>query len=118
MPLPTLGLLWGPSEKGYGQVRPPVVFNGGGPHRPGDGHHLALVGRGHRRGTGTTDYVGPGHYVATGAQEPAIIVAFDLGTCDGHPAYQAVEWYFPQHVDKFDLNNYINACTGAYVGNG
>ena len=41
------------------------------------------------------------------------VVAFDLGTCDGStPAYQEVEYYYPQHGDTFDPNNGTNACTG------
>jgi hypothetical protein len=35
--------------------------------------------------------------------------------CGGHPAYQAVEWYFPEHGEFFDPTTYINDCTGNYV---
>ena len=34
----------------------------------------------------------------------------------GQQPSDAVEWYFPQHGGKFDPNNYVNICTGDYVG--
>jgi hypothetical protein len=67
-------------------------------------------------GTGTSDYVGPNQFVATGTQEPVTIVAFNLGSCDGKLMYQAVEWYFPQHGQTFNPSQYENICTGTYVG--
>jgi hypothetical protein len=60
--------------------------------------------------------VGPGQYVATGTQETVTIVAFDLGNCDGKLMYRAVEWYFPQHGDRFNPSQYEDICTGSYVG--
>ncbi len=73
-------------------------------------------------GVGSSDYVAGSEFVAEGLQEPATITAFDLGTCNGKPAYDAVEWYYPQYGQSFDANNYINDCAGtsanAYVDNG
>jgi hypothetical protein len=66
-------------------------------------------------GTGVGDYVAPNQIVAQGTHEPAIVVAFRLGACDGTFMYQAVEWYFPQHGDTFNPNQYEDICTGAYV---
>jgi hypothetical protein len=54
--------------------------------------------------------------VADGVQERATVVAFDLGVCNGVASYQAIEWYFPQDGQTFDPNNYINDCTGDYIG--
>ena len=66
---------------------------------------------------GAAEYVAPGQSVAQGTAQPATIVAFDLGTCGGHPACQAIEWFFPQHGGTFSATRYINDCTGTYVGN-
>jgi hypothetical protein len=63
-------------------------------------------------GTGTAEYVGPGQSVATGIPAQADIVAFDLGTCNGHTAYRAIEWYFPAHGQHFDATRYLDVCTG------
>jgi hypothetical protein len=59
--------------------------------------------------------VSPSEPNAAGAEETATVVAFDPGTCNGSYAYQAVEWYFPQHGGYFDPGEYVNACTGEYV---
>lgn len=67
-------------------------------------------------GTGISGYVGPGQTVATGTQEPATIIAFNLGTCDGKLMYQAVEWCFPQHNQTFGPSRYEDICTDTYVG--
>ena len=52
--------------------------------------------------------------VAAGTIEPVRIVAFDLGTCNGRYMYAAVEWYFPQHGQKFDPSQFEDVCIGAY----
>jgi hypothetical protein len=51
-------------------------------------------------------------------QEPATVVVFKLGTCTGKTSYTAVDWYFPQHGQKFSSDRYFNACTGQRVGTG
>ena len=45
----------------------------------------------------------------------ATIVAFKLGNCSGDHVYEAVEWYFPQHGQSFNRDQYENICTGAFV---
>ncbi len=116
-PVPTLGQLAGSFSggKGFGQVEPTTVFNGGDPTGlvrdvvwKSWGGATAVAG-------GVSDYVGPGQTVAAGAEEPATVVAFDLGTCQGRLMYQAVEWYFPQHGQTFDAQQYEDICTGTYV---
>lgn len=116
--LPTLGLVWGPGgQQGYGTVRPATVFNGGDP--TGLVRHITWSswGGATATGRGEAEWVAPGQTVAQGIFQPATIVAFDLGSCGGHPAYQAVEAFFPQHGGKFSSVTYINDCTGQYVGN-
>jgi len=66
-------------------------------------------------GTGVSDYVAPNQDVAEGTEEPAAIVAFDRGACYGKFMYQAIEWYFPQHGQTFNPDQYQNICIGGYV---
>jgi hypothetical protein len=115
--LPTLGRVWGPGgQEGYGKVRPSTVYNGG--DETGLVKHIKWSSWGGKTATGTGEsvYVAPGQFTYQGTLQGVTIVAFDLGTCGGHPAYRAVEWYFPQHGMKFMPHNYINDCTGQYVG--
>ena len=114
---PTLGRPAGvfAHGEGFGQVRPPQIFNGGDP--TGLVTHITWKSWGGARayGTGMSDYVGPGQSVATGTQQPVTVVAFNRGTCHGRQAYRAVEWYFPAHGGRFTPHRYENICTGAYV---
>jgi len=92
------------------RLRRPLAARQGRGHEPGSGGPQAQA-------TGTSDYVGPNQSVASGRQETATVVAFDLGTCDGKLMYQAVEWYFPQHGQTFHPGRYENVCSGTYVRN-
>lgn len=117
--LPVLGQpagIFATNSKGFGEVRPSTVFNGGDPTGLVTDITWSSWGGSTATGTGTSDYVGPNQSVAGGTQETVTIVAFDLGTCDGKLMYRAVEWYFPQHGDNFDPNQYEDICTGSYVG--
>jgi hypothetical protein len=111
-----LGHAWAPYQQGYGTVQPSVVDNGGDPTGLVSNVRWSGWGAAQATATGVSTYVGPNQIVADGTAQPATIVAFDLGTCHGAPAYNAVEWFFPQHGGRFDANNYIDACTGRYVG--
>jgi hypothetical protein len=116
--VPTLGQLAGVFVRGqgFGQVKPSRIFNGGDP--TGLVTHVVWASWGGARAvaTGTSEYVGPNQTDAEGTEEPATVMAFDLGTCDGKLMYQAIEWYFPQHGQAFNPNMYENICTGSYVG--
>ena len=115
--VPTLGQPAGvfAHGQGFGQVKPSRIFNGGDP----TGLVTQLVwtswGGAQAIATGISDYVGPNQTVAGGKEEPAAVVAFKLGICDGRLMYQAVEWYFPQHKQAFDPGRYEDICTGTYV---
>lgn len=118
-PVPTLGHpagIFAQGSVGFGQVRPEEVFNGGDPTGLVDHITWSSWGGTQATGTGTSDYVGPNQSVAGGTEEPATIVAFDLGTCDGQYMYQAVEWYFPQHGQSFSATTYEDVCNGSYAG--
>ena len=116
--VPVLGQPMGDfvNGQGFGEARPATLFNGGDPTGLVTGITWSSWGGSTATGKGPSDYVGPGHYVATGTQETVTIVAFDLGTCDGKLMYQAVEWYFPQHGQSFNPSQYQDICTGRYVG--
>jgi hypothetical protein len=118
--VPTLGRpagLFAHGGEGFGKVRPTTIFNGGDP--TGLVSHVSWRSWGGARATGTgkSDYVGPNQIVAQGTQESATVVAFNLGTCHGKLMYRAVEWYFPQHGQRFDPHRYENICNGSYVPN-
>lgn len=108
--------IFGYNSRGFGEVRPATVFNGGDP--TGLVMHITWSSWGGNTaiGAGVSDYVGPNQSVATGTQEKVRIVAFDLGTCRGKLMYRAVEWYFPQHGQNFNPSQYEDICTGSYVG--
>jgi hypothetical protein len=113
---PTLGVAgaFGPSAAGFGQVRPPEISLGGDPTGILVGITWQSWGGSSATGTGTSTYVGPGQTVAQGTNEAATVVAYDLGTCGGAPAYQQVTWYFPEQGQTPSDNGStpINACTG------
>jgi hypothetical protein len=116
---PTLGQPAGDfahGSSGFGQVKPAKIFNGGDPTGLVTNVVWSSWGGAQATATGSSEYVGPNQSVAQGTQETATVVAFNLGTCDGKLMYQAVEWYFPQHGQAFNPNQYENICTGTYVG--
>jgi hypothetical protein len=114
---PTLGLMTGlftHGAVGFGQVRPKEVYNGGDPTGMVTSITWSGWGNAQATGSGRSLWVGPNQPVAAGTEESARIVAFDLGTCNGHYMYAAVEWYFPQHKQTFDPNQFEDVCVGAY----
>jgi hypothetical protein len=115
--VPTLGQPAGvfAHGQGFGQVKPSRIFNGGDPTGLVTQVVWTSWGGAQAVATGISDYVGPGQTVAGGKEEPAAVVAFKLGICDGRLMYQAVEWYFPQHKQAFDPGRYEDICTGTYV---
>jgi PAB1-binding protein PBP1 len=115
-PQPTLGGVWNPSVRGYGTVRPVRVFNGGDP--TGDIWDITWASWGGERaiGRGLSYGIPPGATsVAESIKQPATIVAYNLGTCNGQLMYQAAKWYFPGNGETFDPAGHYNICTGDYV---
>lgn len=100
---------------GFGQVMPSEIFNGGDPTGLVAQISWKSWGGSEAVGIGKAEYVGPNQTVAAGTEEPATIVAFDLGNCDGKLMYRAVEWYFPQHGQTFRPGQYENVCSGTFV---
>jgi len=73
---------------GFGQVRPREISLGGDPTGILSGITWRSWGGSRATGTGTSVYVTPSQTVAQGREEPATVVADDLGSCRGAPAYQ------------------------------
>jgi hypothetical protein len=109
---PRLGRPWGSYQIGYGQVRPKKIYNGGDGTGAVIDIHWTTWGGEQAIGYGRANYLSPTTREHVAATQ---VVAFNLGTCDGYKAYDAIEWYFPEYGDKFQGNTYINDCTGAYV---
>ncbi|HTU84687.1 MAG TPA: hypothetical protein VMF57_03875 [Solirubrobacteraceae bacterium] len=115
---PVLAGPWSMGQQGYGHVKPRRIFNGGDPSGLVKVIRWSSWGGARATGTGMALYVGPHQITAAGKFEKAHVVLFQLGTCDGRSAYDAIEWYFTQHRQKFSPGTYINACTGTYYMNG
>ncbi len=113
---PTLGRSLSASQEGYGHVKPVTIFNGGDPTGLVTGVTWSHWGRSHAIGHGTGDWVWPGESVANGSiHTPAVVVAFDFGTCAGRSAYRKITWYFPSRGESVDAREYQNICTGRYA---
>jgi hypothetical protein len=117
--VPTLGLKqtsthWG---AGFGAVRPSTINFNGDPTSFISKIHWSSWGGSRAVGHGIAGFVWPGFAVADGTRYvDATVVAFDLGRCDGHPAYQHEEWYFPQYGETFAAASAEwNLCTGKIV---
>lgn len=115
---PILAGPWSLGQKGYGQAKPKTIFNGGDPSGLVNRIRWSSWGGPHAVGFGIGLWVGPHTITLHGKRQPAKIVLFKLGTCHGRSAYNAIEWYFPQHEVRFDPGTYINACTGTHYLNG
>lgn len=111
-PTPTLGRSWAPAQQGYGTVRPTRISNGGDPTGLVERVRWSSWGGAQALATGRADYLGPNQIVADATMQPASVVAFDLGQCDGRLMYRKVTWYFPQHGQHFDAADAIDICTG------
>jgi hypothetical protein len=117
--VPELAGPWSLHQEGYGHVKPRTVFNGGDPTGLVRDIRWSSWGGARAVGIGTAEWVGPHQGVAQGRFEPGVrIVLFQLGTCHGRRAYDAIEWYFPRHGQYFSAGTYINACTGSYYYKG
>lgn len=117
--VPVLAGPWSSGQQGYGHAKPRTIFNGGDPTGLVRTIHWSSWGGQRATGSGTAEWVGPHQTVAAGKFEAgATVVLFHLGRCHGRPAYDAIEWYFPRHRQRFSKGNYINACTGTYYLNG
>lgn len=115
---PILAGPWGPHQRGYGRVAPRLVDNGGDPTGVVAKIQWKHWGSAKATGSGVGLWVGPHQVVADGHEQSVKIVAFHLGRCHGRKAYNAIEWFFPQHAEHFSAGDYINPCSGRYYRHG
>lgn len=114
--VPTLGREWAPSQEGYGQVRPATIFNGGSPSGLVTDVKWESWGGPQATAQGLGLWVPEDKSVAEGSRLPVAVVAFNLGLCEGKLMYKAINWHFPQRGETFNPAEYIDICTGDYVG--
>jgi len=107
---PVLGRIGGPYERGYGEVRPSRVDNGGDGQSFVADVHWESWGGARATGTGVASYVAPHQFSYQGRAAVATVVAFNLGNCHGILAYRDIEWYFPQHGETFDPKRAWDMC--------
>lgn len=97
---------------GFGTIAPTHIYQGGDP--TGDVTNITWVNWGDANafGVGTACYVDPGQDVAHCRPLQAIVLASNLGTCDGRPAYENVGWWFPSIAGNatHDEGNDIRDC--------
>jgi hypothetical protein len=99
---PILAGPWAPYQEGYGHAEPSTVFNGGDPTGLVKQIEWLTWGGPRAVGVGSGFYVAPNQITAEGHRAAAVIVAFKLGSCHGRPAYNAVQWYFPEYREHFN----------------
>lgn len=114
--LPVLAQPFAPGQSGYGHIEPVTISNGGDPTGVLTNIKWKSWGGAQAVGVGESDYVAGSEFVAEGREEPATVLAFHLGTCNGKLMYEAVNWYFPEYGQQLDTADYQNMCTGKVVG--
>lgn len=100
--LPVLGAPNFVYVSGFGLVRPRIVSFGG--DAGSFTRHVRWITWGGRRaiGYGQAWMLAPhARTMSDGSMQPDEVVAYDRGSCDGHYAYRAVQWFFPQLGDHF-----------------
>lgn len=109
---PVLGRVWGPSQNGYGEVRPETVYNGGSASGSVSNIEWQNWGGEQANGTGLALNVTSASSVAAASAEKATVVAFDLGDCEGTWMYRSLVWFFPHSGETFESaqENSINSC--------
>lgn len=104
---PTVGVAWANGTEGYGEVAPVKIYNGGVP--TGSVFDIEWENWGGDTAIGHgTGYYETGTFAAGALAEPATVVAFDLGQCDGQLAYRQVHWFFTGKGEEIDLSGEPN----------
>ena len=80
--------------KGFGQVKPHTIFYGGDPTGLVCSIDWYRWGGPVARGVGIALYVGANESVAQGHSAKVNVVASNLGTWKGRPAYNRLSWFF------------------------
>jgi hypothetical protein len=108
--LPILGLDVAWPYRGFAQIEPRYITWGGDGTSIIHDVHWTTWGGEQAVGRGVAEYVGPNGSPATGHDEPATVVASDLGRCQGHVVYRELEWYFPQHHEQLRQKYQWHTC--------
>lgn len=111
-PEPVLGTASSaPHSRGLGDARPALVDLGGA-SSTGVIEDVTWRDWGGptANGTGVAAYVAPGAPLASATREVATLVADDLGTCDGHPAYRTLGFSFPAHGESAGARPPLDLC--------
>lgn len=111
---PTLG---GPAPagmRGFGEVRPSEVNANGDPTSYALDITWDSWGGAQATGRGTAGWYGPDQFASDTVLLPAVVVATDLGECNGRLAYRSVGWYFPSRGETSlpPGNGYQDICDG------
>jgi len=112
-PRPVLGFpLWNAASntQGFGDARPTSIYNGGDPTGYVSGVTWSSWGGARAIGHGRGWYVSPTEFVSQGHHASAVIIASNLGICDGHWVYRTVGWYFPARGEKFSSRDNESTC--------
>jgi hypothetical protein len=96
---------------GWGHVAPCAVYNGGDLLGSVEGLVWSSWGGPEAVGSGEAGFLKPGLPL-----EPIVLVAYDLGICDGILMYQALEGYYPDRGQHFDPTHFQDVCTGQSFG--
>lgn len=109
-PTPVLGRQQDEYQMGFGKVKPDHIFLGGDP--TGDVQNVKWQSWGGQTAVadGTGLYVGENQIVAEGTPEPAVVIASNLGYCQGTYAYRSLIWYFPARGQTNDSVTPMDIC--------
>ena len=106
---PRLGVAYEHTE-GLGKPQPTSISTGGDGTTVVQHIHWTHWGSAEAMGTGEAVWVWPGTCNGCNGFSRARIVAFHLGTCEGRPSYNAVEWYFPEYDGAFSKTRFLELC--------
>jgi hypothetical protein len=113
-PIPILGV---PSHTsphlyavGWGTVRPSEIWNGGNLSSLVKDITWSTWSGSKAIGHGVGVYIPHANVSNKGYAEVAVVVAFDLGNCQGHMAYRALDVYFPTEGEKLVPSQGLQIC--------
>jgi hypothetical protein len=109
--VPVLGQPGAGNQRGYGEVQPKTIHNGGS----GSGRVERIVweswGEETATGHGVAHYVPPNARSGLeGKQARATVVAYRLGRCNGRLMYKALTWFFPEEGEEFEPSPAMDMC--------
>lgn len=96
--VPVLGAVWAPNQRGWGTQRPTEIYGGGAPEGLVASVRWTNWGRAIATGAGIGFADVPGHQTA--GRMHAVVLAWNLGDCQGMYSYRSVAWYFPSIQSK------------------